>query len=157
MPVTDVHTPRPDRPTALPADFAARAFRRVADLVARLLTLLVVLALMMGLAKVFLHLRDVWSSESIAAGFDVVVGDVLSMFVVLELLRSVIEYGELQHLKLSFIVDASTVFVLREVMIGLFRHALEPAEVGALAVLLLILGLVRTAAIRLTPTSLEER
>ncbi len=130
---------------------ASRWFGRAVDLVVKLLVPLAILALVMGIARVFLDLGSVWRSPSIAAAFDVLVTDILSMFVVIELLRSIVEYFEVHRIKITFILDAALVFVLREVMIGLYRHALGAGEVGALALLLLVLGALRIAAVRFSP------
>ncbi len=112
---------------------------------------LAIVALMMGIARVFLDLLTVWRSPSIAAGFDVLVTDLLSMFVVIELLKSIIEYFEIHRLRITFILDAAIVFVVREVMIGLYRHDLHAPEIAALGFLLLVVGAVRIAAVRFSP------
>ena len=138
-------------PPAGAADRASRLFGRVLDLVVRMMMPLVVVALMMGIAKVFLNLWAVWRSPSIAAGFDILVTDVLSMFVVIELLKSILAYFEIHRIRITFVVDAATVFVLRETMIGLFRHSLAPSEIASLAVLLLVMGGIRVAAARFSP------
>jgi uncharacterized membrane protein (DUF373 family) len=134
-----------------PADFMSRSFRKVVDLVVKLMIPLVIVALMMGIAKVFLNLWTVWKSPTIAWGFDILVTDVLSMFVVIELLRSIIEYFEVHRIKITFIIDAAVVFVLREIMIGLYKHVLAAADVAALATLLLVMGAFRIAAVRFSP------
>lgn len=130
---------------------ASRTFGRVVDLIVKLLVPLAVVALMMGIARVFIDLWTVWQSPSIAAGFDLLVTDLLSMFVVIELLKSIVEYVEVHRLKMTFILDAAIVFVLREVMIGLFRHELHAPEIAALSLLLLVMGAVRIAAVRFSP------
>jgi len=130
---------------------ASRTFARVVDVIVKLLLPLAIVALMMGIARVFLDLWTVWQSPSIAAGFDLLVTDLLSMFVVIELLNSIVGYFELHRLKITFILDAAIVFVLREVMIGLYRHDLHAPEVAALSLLLLVMGAVRIAAVRFSP------
>ncbi len=130
---------------------ANRAFRRAVDWIVRLLMPLAIIALMMGIARVFLDLWTVWRTPSIAAGFDVLVTDILSMFVVIELLKSIVEYLEIHRLKITFILDAALVFVLREVMIGLYKHEMHAPEIAALAGMLLVIGAVRIAAVRFSP------
>ncbi len=130
---------------------ATRWFGRAVDFVVTLLVPLAIVALMMGLARVFLDLWNVWRTPSIATAFDVLVTDILSMFVVIELLKSIVEYFEVHRLRITFILDAALVFVLREVMIGLYKHAMQPTETGALALLLLVLGALRIAAVRFSP------
>lgn len=95
-----------------------RLFNKVVDIIVRLMLPLVILALMIGTAKIFLDLKRVFKSPTISAGFDIMVTNILSMFIVIELLRSIIEYFEIHRLKITFIIDASIVFILREAMIG---------------------------------------
>ncbi len=130
---------------------ANRWFRTAVDWIVKLLMPLAIVALMRGIARVFLDLRSVWRTPSIAAGFDVLVTDILSMFVVIELLKSIIEYFEVHRLKITFILDAAVVFVLREVMIGLYKRELHAPELAALALLLLVMGAFRISAVRFSP------
>lgn len=131
--------------------WATRLFRMVVNWILKLLIPLSIVALMMGVARVFVDLAHVYRSPSIADGFDMVVADILSMFVVVELLKSVVEYFEVHRLKLTFVIDAAVVFLLREVMIGVYRHTLAAGELTALAAVLLVLGLFRVAAVRFSP------
>lgn len=133
-------------------DFASRMFRKALDVVMKLLVPLVLVALMMGVAKLFLGMWAVWSSPTIAAGFDVMVTNVLSLFVVIELLRNILEYADSHRIRITLVIDAALVFLVREVMIGLYRHALAAADIAALAVLLLVLGAVRLSAVRFSPS-----
>ncbi len=130
---------------------ASRTFGRAVDLIVKLLVPLAIVALMMGIARVFLDLWHVWRSPTISAGFDVLVTDILSMFVVIELLKSIVEYFEIHRLKITFILDAALVFVLREVMIGLYKHEMHAAETASLALMLLVMGALRIAAVRFSP------
>ncbi len=131
-------------------------FRKIVDIIIKFMIPLVILALMLGIARIVLDLRMVFASPTIAAGFDLMITNILSMFVVIELLRSIIEYFELHRLKITFITDAALVFVLREVMIGLYQHSLKSREIVALAVLMLIIGGIRTLAIVFSPEKAKE-
>ncbi len=130
---------------------ANRWFRTAVDWIVKLLMPLAIVALMMGIARVFIDLAGVWRSPSIAAGFDLLVTDLLTMFVVIELLKSIVEYFEIHRIRITFILDAAVVFVLREVMIGLYKHELHAADLAALAGLLLVMGGFRIAAVRFSP------
>ena len=131
-------------------------FRKTVYILIKMMIPLVILALMMGIARIVLDLRVVFGSPTIAAGFDLMVTNILSMFVIIELLRSIIEYFELQRLRITFIIDAAIVFVLREIMIGLYQHTLASMDVIALAVLILIIGGLRTLAIVFSPQKARE-
>jgi uncharacterized membrane protein (DUF373 family) len=130
---------------------AGRWFLVAVDLVVKLLMPLAVVALLMGIARAFLDLWNVWRGPSLGAAFDVLVTDILSMFVVIELLKSIFEYFEVHRLRITFILDAALVFVLREVMIGLYKDAMRAPKLLALALLVLALGAVRIAAVRFSP------
>jgi uncharacterized membrane protein (DUF373 family) len=131
-------------------------FRKTIDILIKMMIPLVILALMIGIARIVVDLRVVFGSPTIAAGFDLMVTNILSMFVIIELLRSIIEYFELHRLRITLISDAAIVFVVREVMIGLYQHSLASMDVIALAVLILILGGLRTLAIVFSPQKEKE-
>jgi uncharacterized membrane protein (DUF373 family) len=130
---------------------ATRLFKLISDWIVKLLVPLSIIALMMGVAKVFVDLWHVYKSPDITGGFDTVVTDILSMFVVIELLKSIVEYFEAHRLKITFILDAAVVFLVREVMIGLYNHKLDGGLLAAIAALLLVLGIFRVAAIKFSP------
>ncbi len=131
-------------------------FTRIVDSMIKFMIPIVIIALMMGIARVILDLRSVFGSQTIAAAFDMMVTNILSMFIVIELLRSVIEYFAVHRLKITFITDAALVFVLREIMIGLYGHNLETGMIVALAVLILVIGVLRTLAVVFSPEKYPE-
>lgn len=130
---------------------ATRLFRRMADWTVKVLVPVAIVVLMMAVARVFLDLWRAWQAPSIAQGFDLLVTDILSAFVVIELLKSIVEYFEAHRLKIVHILDAAVVFLLREAMIGLFQHKLAAADVAAMAALLAVVGAFRVAAARFSP------
>jgi uncharacterized membrane protein (DUF373 family) len=132
-----------------------RLFKKAADIIIKLMIPLVILTLMMGIARIFLDLRVVFNSPTIALGFNIMVTNILSMFIVVELLRSIIEYFEIRRLRITFITDAALVFILREIMIGVYQHKMGAIEIGSLAILLLVIGGVRTLAIVYSPDKKE--
>jgi uncharacterized membrane protein (DUF373 family) len=131
-------------------------FKKVVDIIIKLMIPLVILALMVGIAKIFLDLKLVFESPTIAAGFNILVTNILSMFVVIELLKGIIEYFELQRLRLTLIVDAALVFILREVMIIIYQQKMNPVEIASLAGLLAVIGGLRTLAILYSPSKIKE-
>ncbi len=133
-----------------------RLFKKVVDIIIKLMIPLVILALMMGIARIFIDLRAVFKSPTIAEGFDIMVTNILSMFIVIELLRSIIEYFEIHRVRITFITDATLVFILREIMVGIYQNKISAVEVGSLAILLLVIGGVRTLAIAYSPDKRKE-
>ncbi|NLI30995.1 MAG: hypothetical protein GX423_13095 [Nitrospiraceae bacterium] len=126
-------------------------FKKIADLIVKLLIPVVIITLLLGMVRLFVDFGHILGSTPLSTGFDMMVTNILSMFVVVELLRSVIDYFEYHRLKITFITDAALVFILREIMIGIYQHKISPAEIGALAGLLLAIGAIRTLAIIFSP------
>ncbi len=130
-------------------------FNKAIDIIIKMMVPFVLLALMIGMARLFLDLVTVFKSSSIKEAFDMIVTSTLSMFVVIELLRSILDFFEKHRLRITFIIDAALVFILREIMIGLYSHSLGASNVAALALLLLALGIVRAIAIVYSPENVK--
>jgi uncharacterized membrane protein (DUF373 family) len=132
-----------------------KTFKKFIDILLKFMVPLVIVALLLGIARIILDLRVVFTSPTISAGFDLMITNILSMFVVIELLKSVLEYFEHHRIKLTFITDAALVFVLREIMIGLFQQKMQAREIVALSALILVIGGVRTLAVVFSPDRTE--
>ena len=126
-------------------------FNRVIDLLFKFLIFFVVLVLAMGLVKMFLEVWTIMTASDLKEAFGFIVTNLLTFFIILELFKSLVEYFREHRLKLTFIVDATLVFLLREVMIGLYQHESSPLQICALAFLALVLGGLRTLAIVYSP------
>jgi uncharacterized membrane protein (DUF373 family) len=75
------------------------------------------------------------------------VSDILTLFVLVELSRSLVEYFTTLRLRLTFIVDAAIVFMLRDLMIKTFEHEFSTADIYAMSTLVLVLGALRIASV----------
>jgi uncharacterized membrane protein (DUF373 family) len=130
--------------------------KRIVDIIIKIMVPFIILALLLGVARVFLDLRGVYRSATIDEGFNLLVTNILSMFIVIELLRSILDYFEIHRLRITFIIDGALVFILREIMIGIYQHRMEAFEIFSLSVLVLVIGIIRTLAIVHSPKSLKE-
>lgn len=126
-------------------------FNRVMDYFFKLLIFFVVLVLGMGLTRLFWDVWRIMATSGITEAFSFTVTHLLTFFIILELFKSLVEYFREHRLKLTFIVDATLVFILREVMVGLYQHQATPLQIAALALLALVLGVLRTLAIIYSP------
>jgi uncharacterized membrane protein (DUF373 family) len=126
-------------------------FNRVMDLFFKCLILFVLVALGIGLCRLFLQFWDVMARKEIKEAFGFTVTHVLTFFIVLELFKTLADYFREHRLRLTFIVDATLVFILREVMISLYQHQSSPMQLSALAAMVLALGALRTLAIVYSP------
>ena len=126
-------------------------FNLVMDLFFKLLIFFVVIVLGMGLVRLFWETWRIMAVTELKDAFSFTVTNLLTFFIILELFKSLVEYFREHRLKLTFIIDATLVFILREVMISLYQHQSPPLLVTALAFLALVLGAVRTLAIIYSP------
>ena len=126
-------------------------FNLVMDLFFKLLIFFVVIVLGMGLVRLFWETWRIMAVTELKDTFSFTVTNLLTFFIILELFKSLVEYFREHRLKLTFIIDATLVFILREVMISLYQHQSPPLLVTALAFLALVLGAVRTLAIIYSP------
>jgi len=126
-------------------------FNRVMDLFFKFLIFFVVLILGIGLFRLFWEVWKIMTGNDLEEAFSFTVTSLLTFFIILELFKSLIDYFQEHRLKLTFIVDATLVFILREVMIGLYQHQSPPLQLAALAFLALVLGILRTLAIIYSP------
>ena len=126
-------------------------FNGVMDLFFKLLIFFVVIVLGVGLARLFWEIWRIMAVSELKEAFSFTVTNLLTFFIILELFKSLVEYFREHRLKLTFIVDATLVFILREVMISLYQHDSPPLLITALAFLALVLGALRTLAIIYSP------
>ena len=126
-------------------------FNRVMDLFFKAMIFFVVLVLGVGLVRLFWEVWKIMAGSDLKEAFGFTVTSLLTFFIILELFKSLVEYFREHRLKLTFIVDATLVFILREIMIGLYEHQSSPLMLAALAFLALVLGVLRTLAIVYSP------
>lgn len=133
-------------------------FKKITEIatntVSKVLSIFVILALIIGTGKMFIDVGTVFH-KSIDSGFKLLVTDILSMIVALELFRGLMDYLELHRVRLTLIAEVTLVFVLREVMISLYQHKLNWQEMIAISFLIAVLGGVRTMAVIKSPGNLN--
>ncbi len=124
-----------------------RLFDRVTDAIFAVLLLFITVGLIVGLIRLFFNLGDLVIHADIMREYQQMISEVLTLFVLIELSRSLVGYFSTHRLRMTFIVDAAIVFVLREIMIRLFEGKIEVAQIYALSALLFVLGALRIASV----------
>lgn len=130
-------------------------FERVTSAVFAVMLVFLTLGIVIGTGRLFFLLLELFRDANITNGYLHIVSEVLSLFVLIELSRSLVEYFSVHRLRLTFIADAAIVFVLREIMIGLFEAKLTVDKIYALSALLLVLGLLRIGSVLVHQRSLS--
>ncbi|MDA1107778.1 MAG: phosphate-starvation-inducible PsiE family protein [Proteobacteria bacterium] len=124
-----------------------KAFDRVIGTVLGVMLAFITLGIIIGVGMLFLTIGDLLASKEVARGYQNIVSEVLTLFILIELSRSLADYFTTHRLRMTFIVDAGIVFVLREVMIKIFEHKITTDEIYALSALLFVLGALRIGSV----------
>ncbi|MEO5702868.1 MAG: phosphate-starvation-inducible PsiE family protein [Gammaproteobacteria bacterium] len=122
-------------------------FEKVIGGVLNVMLLFITLGIMIGVVRLFLNLGDLLANEDITRQYLHIISDVLTLFILIELSRSLVDYFTTHRLRMTFIVDAAIVFLLREIMIKLFEDKITSGEIYALSALLFVLGALRIGSI----------
>lgn len=119
----------------------------VVDVVFGLILAFIILGIVIGAIQLFVTAWDLLKFEGITGQYIDLIADVLTLYVLIELSRSLVEYFSTRRLRLTFVVDAAIVFVIRECLIGLFKHQIEAQMLYALSAFLLVLGALRISSV----------
>lgn len=127
-------------------DFNA-IFNRLLTYVYSVIMVFMIIGITIGTFLLFKNFWELAKFKGITGQYINIVADVLTLFVLVELSRSLMEYFNSHKLRLTFIVDAAIVFVIREIMINLYKHKIAFPELVGFSCLLLVLGALRIASI----------
>lgn len=122
-------------------------FDKTVDLVFGLILVFIIVGIAIGVAQLFVTTLRLLVFEGITGHYINIIADVLTLYVLIELSKSLVEYFNTHRLRLTFIVDAAIIFVLREILISLFKHELEPQMLYAFSAFLLVLGALRIGSV----------
>lgn len=129
-----------------------QVYEQVVDLVFGVILAFIVLGIVIGAVQLFLTTWQLLRFEGITGHYIDIIVDVLILYVMIELLRSLVEYFSTRKLRLTLVVDAAIVFVIRESLIGLFKHDIEARMLYAFSAFLRVLG-----ALRISPVLVYQR
>lgn len=124
-----------------------QVFDRITGYIFGVLLLFITVGLIIGVVRLFLSLGKLLMHADISHGYLHIISEVLTLFILIELSRSLAEYFNTHRLRMTFIVDAGIVFVLREIMIKLFAGTLKVEQIYAMSALLFVLGALRIASV----------
>jgi Predicted membrane protein len=137
-----------------------RVFDGISELILGVILLVLAFAMLIGLGDLVLGLARLWRDGGLPSGYLEIVKQVLNLLVLIELSRSFAEFFASGRVRLTFVVDAAIVFVLRDLMIALFDGQVAPPTLLGLAAVLLVLGVLRAStaymSMRLTQSLRED-
>lgn len=124
-----------------------KIFYRVVNIVFAAILLAMVIAMGIGTFKLFINIWQTFMTPGVTGKYLGLITDVLTLFVLVELSKSLVDYFHAHRLRMTFIVDAAIVFFIREVMILVFQHKAQPSDLYAISSLLLVLTILRIGSI----------
>ena len=124
-----------------------KIFDTSVNVVFGIILVFITLGIALGAIQLFGSVWTLFKMEGITGHYIDLIADVLTLYVLVELSRSLVEYFNTNKLRLTFIVDAAIIFTIREVLIGLFKHEIKPDMLYALCAFLFVLGALRTSAV----------
>lgn len=124
-----------------------KIFDKVIDLVFSIILMFIIIAIAIGTLQLFVSVWQLLAFSGITGKYIGLISDVLTLYVLIELSRSLVEYFSTHKLRLTFIVDAAIVFIIRELLITLFKHEATESMLYALAAILFVLGALRVSSV----------
>ncbi|MDO9098722.1 MAG: phosphate-starvation-inducible PsiE family protein, partial [Candidatus Methanoperedens sp.] len=103
-----------------------------------------------GMLRLLLDIRSV-TIDSLEGGFNRIVINILTLFIVIEFFKTFGEYSRHERIKLTYITDATILIVMREITVGLYSQSFGYQMIFALSAMLLVLGTVRVLAVKCSP------
>lgn len=122
-------------------------FDKTIDIVFGVILLFMLLGIATGAVQLFVTIWELFQLKGITGHYIDVISDVLTLYVLVELSRSLVEYFTLHRLRLTFIVDAAIVFIIRELLIMLFKNEFSTDMLYAFSAILFVLGALRISSI----------
>ncbi len=110
-----------------------------------------VLGMFVGVWRVLANLGHTLGPGSTPEAFQTLITDALTLLVVIELVRTFVDYFEWERVRIHVLLDAGAIFLLRELIIKLYTHEYSGLDVVWWTGGILILMLARTLAVRWQP------
>ncbi|PLX47367.1 MAG: hypothetical protein C0613_14350 [Desulfobulbaceae bacterium] len=122
-------------------------FDAVVGVVFRIILIFFIIVLITATLKLFWGLGALFQSKAVTGSYKTVILDIFTLYILVEIARTLVEFFHTHRLKISYVVDAVIVFVLRDIMMFLYMKEGDIKLLYAKAVLLVVLAGLRTAAI----------
>jgi uncharacterized membrane protein (DUF373 family) len=122
-----------------------------------ILTVFIIAVLFVGLFQTIWEIKELVFTKSIGQSFNVIVINILTFLVIIELFRSFVVYFETHRFRLSTMIDPAIIFVIRELIIKLYgQQNMSWETIAAFGFLLLCLGIIRSLAVQYSPRDETE-
>jgi uncharacterized membrane protein (DUF373 family) len=129
-----------------------KIFKIIIDLVTIIILYILLLSLFVGVIQIFQDISSILFG-TLGGGFGQIVSSVLTIFVLIDLFKTFIDYREHQEIRITYVTDATILIVMREIAVGVYAQRFDYPFVLGISVLLFSLGIIRALAVKY-PTKL---
>jgi uncharacterized membrane protein (DUF373 family) len=130
--------------------YQSKIFKMTIDLVTIVILYILILALLAGVINI---LKDVKSIVygTLGGGFGQIVSSVLTIFVLIDLFKTFVDFREHEEIRITYVTDATILIVMREIAAGVYDQRFDFQFILGLSTLLLILGITKALAVKYPP------
>ena len=129
----------------------ATVFGRSVELIVNILIIYTIVILLIGLVQTIAGIKILLAAASFSEGFTLVVSDLLTFMVIIELFKGFVDFFKAKRFSLHNLLDPAILFVIRELIVALYREHYDWATMLGFSALILTMGVCRTLAIRFSP------
>ena len=122
-------------------------FKIIIDLVTIIILYILLLALIVGVINILLAIKSILFG-TLGGGFGQIVSSVLTIFVLIDLFKTIVDYREHKEIRLTYVTDATVLIVMREITAGIYAQRFDYQFILGMSVLLLTLGIIRALTVK---------
>ncbi|ETA68731.1 putative membrane protein [Methanolobus tindarius DSM 2278] len=130
-------------------------FKKVTDFVTSIILYILLLALLVGVANILFDIKSMFYGSS-NGGFSQVVSGVLTIFVLIDLFKTFVDYREHEEIRITYVTDATILIVMREIAVGVYVQRFDYQFILGMSVLILTLGIIRAMAVKYPPIKTNQ-
>lgn len=127
-----------------------KIFKTIIDLVTVIILYILILALLSGVINILLQIKSIIFG-SLGGGFGQIVSSVLTVFILIDLFKTFVDFREHEEIRITYVTDATILIVMREIAAGVYAQRFDYQFILGLSTLLLILGIIRALDVKYPP------
>jgi uncharacterized membrane protein (DUF373 family) len=127
-----------------------KVFKLVTDFVTVVVLYVLLLALLVAVMNILLDIKPIMLG-TIGGGFGQIVSSVLTIFVLIDLFKTFVDYREHHEIRITYVTDATILIVMREIAAGVYAQRFDYQFVLGLSTLLLTLSVLKALAVKYPP------
>jgi uncharacterized membrane protein (DUF373 family) len=126
-------------------------YQSIGNFIIDLLIIAVLVVLVMGTAQIFIRIPAMIKEDFFSTVSHNMLNDIMVVFIFVELFRVLVDYFKEERVKITYIADATLVFIFKEIWVRFSEHSFDPLKILAMSGAILAVAAVRTTAVRFSP------